>query len=193
MAEIAITAAQTAIGDELLPRRRALVASAALAAVALVFIVFPFGATAVVGAFLAAVLVVLSAVDIERGIIPNRIVLPATAIVLLFRLAFFPSRAPEWLLGALLGGVVLLLPRLLNPASVGMGDVKLAMLIGAALGWGVVLALPVGFVCVFPAALIVVARGGLAARKTTIPFGPFMALGALIVLFTPYLAGLQTG
>jgi prepilin signal peptidase PulO-like enzyme (type II secretory pathway) len=164
----------------------------AFIAVALVFVVLPFGATAVVGAFLAAVLVVLSAVDIERGIIPNRIVLPATAIMLLFRLAFFPSHAPEWLLGTLLGGAVLFLPHLFSPASLGMGDVKLAMLIGAALGWGVVLALPVGFVCVFPAALAVIARGGLAARKTTIPFGPFMALGALIILFTPYVAGLST-
>jgi prepilin signal peptidase PulO-like enzyme (type II secretory pathway) len=56
-----------------------------------------------------------------------------------------------------------------------------------------VLALPVAFVCVFPVAIVAIARSGIAARNATIPFGPFMALGALIVLFTPYVAGLQTG
>jgi leader peptidase (prepilin peptidase)/N-methyltransferase len=192
LADVGITARPATIGDPALLRRPVRVAIVALIAVALVFIVLPFGATAVVGAFLAAVLVVLSAIDIERGIIPNRIVLPATGLVLLFRLAFFAQHAPEWILGMLIGGVAIFLPRLINSSSLGMGDVKLALLIGAALGWGVVLALPVAFICVFPAALVVLARGGLAARHTTIPFGPFMALGALIVLFFPYVAGLPT-
>lgn len=192
MADVGITTRPSSIAAPAL-RHPAPVALVALALVASVFAVFPLGATAIVAAVLAAVFVVVSAIDIERGIIPNRIVLPATAFVLLFRIAFFPQHLPEWLLGTIIGGLALFLPRLLNSSSFGMGDVKLGMLIGAGLGWGVVLALPVAFVCVFPAALIVLMRGGLAARKTTIPFGPFLALGALIILFLPYATGLATG
>ena len=68
-----------------------------------------------------------------------------------------------------------------------MGDVKLMLLIGAALGWSVAGALLLAFACVFPVALAIVIRGGAAARKTSLPFGPFLALGALIMLFTAHL------
>jgi prepilin signal peptidase PulO-like enzyme (type II secretory pathway) len=168
------------------------VAPLAIAAAVLAFAVFPLDASAFIAAFLAAVLVVLSATDIERGIIPNRIVLPATAVVLIARIAFFPGRALEWILAAVLAALALFLPRLLNASAFGMGDVKLALLLGAGLGWGVALALPLAFVLVFPAALLVVVRGGLAARNNTLPFGPFMAFGALIILIVPHLAGFAT-
>jgi prepilin signal peptidase PulO-like enzyme (type II secretory pathway) len=165
----------------------------AISAALLAFAVFPLNASAFIAAFLATVLVVLSATDIDSGIIPNRIVLPATGVVLLARIAFYPDRAAEWILATILAALVLLLPRLLNASAFGMGDVKLAMLIGAALGSGVALALPMAFLCVFPAALLIVIRGGVAARKQTLPFGPVMALGAMIVLFVPHLAGFATG
>lgn len=192
MADLGLTR-EALTGVRVVSRHRPIVLAVAVAACTLVFAVFPFGPAAFVAAFLACVLIGLSAVDIESGIIPNRIVVPAIAAVLLFRLAFFPERAPEWLLGTIVGGLAVFLPRLLNSSSLGMGDVKLAMLIGAGLGWGVIFALPVAFVCVFPAAVLVLVRGGLAARKTTIPFGPFMAAGALVVMFIPYAAGLSTG
>lgn len=146
--------------------------------------------TAVVGAFLAAVLVVLAAIDIERRIIPNRIVLPATAIVLVARISESPTRAGEWLGAALLAGALLALPRLRNPAAIGMGDVKLAALIGAALGWGAFVALAIGFVATIPVAAFLVVQRGPAARKIPLPLAPFLALGALIVMFIPYGAGL---
>lgn len=57
-----------------------------------------------------------------------------------------------------------------------MGDVKLALLLGAALGWGVLDALLIGFLCTFPAGLLLLVRDGMAARKATIPFGPFLSL-----------------
>ena len=85
-----------------------------------------------------------------------------------------------------------MIPQLLGRAWMGMGDVKLALLLGAALGWGVVGAVLMAFLCTLPGDLLVLIRHGMAARKTTIPFGPFLALGALIVLFGPYLAGLST-
>lgn len=144
-------------------------------------------AHALVCAATSATLVVLSAVDIERGIIPNRIVLPAAAGVLVAQIALFPGHAVEWLLAALLAALFFIVPHLLSRSSVGMGDVKLALLLGAALGWQVAGAVVLAFVCVFPVALVALFRGGMAARKTTLPFGPFLSLGAVIVLFGPHL------
>ena len=71
----------------------------------------------------------------------------------------------------------------------GMGDVKLGLLIGASLGWSAIVALLVGFLLTFPVALVLLVRSGLAARKATMPFGPFLALGALLVLLVPHIAG----
>ena len=97
------------------------------------------------------------------------------------------------MLAGLLAAVVLAIPPLLGRRWMGMGDAKLALLIGVGLGWGVFGAVLIAFLCVFPVALLLLLlRGGLAARKTTIPFGPFLSLGALIVLFGPHLAGLPT-
>jgi leader peptidase (prepilin peptidase)/N-methyltransferase len=147
---------------------------------------------AIVAAFAAGVLVVLSAIDLERGIIPNRIVLPAAGIVLTAQVVLFPGQAAEWLLAAILASLVLMIPQLLRRTWMGMGDVKLALLLGATLGWGVIGAVFLAFICVFPVALLLLIRDGGAARKATIPFGPFLSLGALIVLFGPHLAGLPT-
>jgi leader peptidase (prepilin peptidase) / N-methyltransferase len=145
---------------------------------------------AIPASILAATLVALSAIDIEHGVIPNRIVLPAAAVVLCVQLALFPGDALEWTLAPLAAAVVLALPGLLGRAWMGMGDVKLALLIGAGLGWDVFGALVLAFLCVFPVALAVVARRRLEARRATIPFGPFFSLGALILLFAPHLGSL---
>ncbi len=72
---------------------------------------------------------------------------------------------------------------LVYPAGMGMGDVKLALLLGAALGWLVVLALFVGSLGVGLAGVVFLVREGRAARKKAIPFGPFLALGAIAALF----------
>jgi leader peptidase (prepilin peptidase)/N-methyltransferase len=192
MSELTVsTSAAPAHTDAPIVRSRATVAICALAVVVAAFFVLPFD-EAVIAAGTGATLVVLSAIDLERGIIPNRIVLPAAAIVLVAQIALFPDRASEWALAAILAALFFLVPNVLNRKLMGMGDVKLALLLGAALGWGVVGALLLAFLCVFPVAVLVLARGGLAARKTTIPFGPFLALGALIMLFLPYLAGFST-
>jgi prepilin signal peptidase PulO-like enzyme (type II secretory pathway) len=139
----------------------------------------------IVASFGGAVLVVLSAIDLERGIIPNRIVLPAAAVALTMQLALFPDRAPEWTLAALLGAAVFAMPHLFRRDWIGMGDVKLILFIGVVLGSSVVDALALAFLCVFPVALLMLARHGLAARRATIPLGPFLSLGALLVLLLP--------
>jgi prepilin signal peptidase PulO-like enzyme (type II secretory pathway) len=169
------------------------VAVAALGFCALAFACYPFGAGAVIAAFMAAVLVVLTATDLERRVIPNRVVLPAAAIVLVARVAFFPGRWLEFILSALLAGLAFLIPNLINTSLMGMGDVKLAFLLGAGLGWSVGAALMLALLSVFPVALATVIRGGLSARKTALPFGPFLAFGGVFVLIVPHLAGFGAG
>lgn len=149
----------------------------------LAFARFGMEPRAFIAAFVAVVLVVLSAIDLDRRVIPNRIVLPSAAIVLAAQIAFYPDQAGEWVLGAVGAGFVMSLPGLFAPGSVGVGDAKLSMLIGAALGADVAVAIMVGFISSLPVALTLVAMRGSAARKQHIPLGPFLAFGALVVLF----------
>jgi leader peptidase (prepilin peptidase) / N-methyltransferase len=143
-----------------------------------------------IAACMAVVLVVLAATDLERRIIPNRIVLPATAVLLVARIATSSGRTSEFLIATFGAGVAFLLPNLVNRAAMGMGDVKLSAFLGAGLGWGVIGAVAVAFISIFPFAIGTLIRGGLAARKSTLPFGPFLALGALVILIVPRLVGL---
>jgi prepilin signal peptidase PulO-like enzyme (type II secretory pathway) len=131
------------------------------------------------------ILVVLAAIDIERRIIPNRIVLPAAAIVLVGRVAEFPDRGLKFVIAAIVTALVLLLPNLLSRSAMGMGDVKLGLLLGAALGWGALSAIVIALLCVGPVAAGILVRGGRSARKATMPLGPFFAVGALVILIAP--------
>jgi leader peptidase (prepilin peptidase) / N-methyltransferase len=142
---------------------------------------FGLSAYAAVAAFFCATLVAVSVTDLERRIIPNRIVLPATVVVLLAQTALEPS--PEWALGALGASLFLFVALLAYPKGMGMGDVKLCLLLGAMLGKTVVVALMVGMVAALVPAVFLLARHGTAARKMGIPFGPFLALGAVVALF----------
>lgn len=142
------------------------------------------GARGAIHAFLACVLVVLAGIDLERRVIPNRIVLPAAALVLAAQVVAFPSQAGEWGLAALGTATLLYLPSLFDPQNIGMGDVKLGLLLGAGLGRDVLGALMLGFLSVVPVALYLLARHGADARRSTLPLGPFLAFGALAVLYT---------
>ena len=126
-------------------------------------------------------LVVVTAADLEYRLIPNRVVLPASAVVLVLMTAAEPS--PEWALAAGGAGLGLFVAALIYPAGMGMGDVKLAVLMGAALGRGVVSALMLAFVLAALPAIALLFRHGRAGGKMGIPFGPFLALGSLVVLF----------
>jgi leader peptidase (prepilin peptidase)/N-methyltransferase len=136
----------------------------------------------IIGAGFAATLVVLAAIDIRHRRIPNRIVLPAAAAVLVLQVAFYPDHAAEWV-GASFGtALFLFLPLLVFPAGMGLGDVKLALLLGAMLGQDVISALLVGFLSLWPVAVYLIAKHGWSARKETVPFGPSLAFGAVLVL-----------
>jgi leader peptidase (prepilin peptidase)/N-methyltransferase len=157
--------------------RAALAVGAGLGAVALARL--GFSASGVLAAALLVALTALAAVDLRARVLPNRIVGPAIAGVLCWQLAFSPGRWEEWILAGLGAGAFLLLPGLLRPGAVGMGDVKLAVLLGLALGANVTSALAIAFLAAGPAALVVLARRG---RRATMPYGPFLALGAAVVL-----------
>jgi prepilin signal peptidase PulO-like enzyme (type II secretory pathway) len=163
-----------------------------VAVIGLAFAVIGFAAYSNVydrltAAFLAFVLVLLAATDLEYRIVPNRIVVPTIAIVLILRIASRPGRSVEYVLAALLAGLLFLIPNLISRSMIGMGDVKLASLLGAALGWAVLAAVTVAFLSVFPFALATVIRRGLAARKATLPFAPFMGFGGIMILIVPRL------
>ena len=145
--------------------------------------VLRFGVTAdaLVAGFFCAVLVVISAIDLEYRIVPNRIVLPAAAIVLVAQTALHPS--PRWALGALGASGFLFLAALAYPAGMGMGDVKLALLLGAMLGKLVAVALMLGMFSALVPSVYLLVRHGSAARKMGIPFAPFLAFGAIVALF----------
>jgi leader peptidase (prepilin peptidase) / N-methyltransferase len=154
-------------------------ATAALAAGC--FVAFGLTAKAFVASFFCVVLVVLSAIDLTHRIVPNRIVLPAALVVVVAQTALDPS--PEWALGALGASGFLFVAALAYPAGMGMGDVKLALLLGAMLGRTVPVGLMVGMVAALVPSVVLLARHGSAARKMGIPFAPFLAVGALVALF----------
>jgi leader peptidase (prepilin peptidase) / N-methyltransferase len=145
--------------------------------------VYAFGLTfeALIASFFCAVLVAVSAIDIEHRIIPNRIVLPAAAVVLVANT--MRDLSPEWAFAALAASGFLFAAALAYPGGMGMGDVKLALLMGAALGRTVSVALMVGMFAAMVPGLILIARHGSKARKMGIPFGPFLALGSVVALF----------
>ena len=145
--------------------------------------VLAFGLTfeAAIAAFFCCALVAISAVDIEHRIVPDKIVLPSTLIVLVAQTIREPS--VEWIVAAFGASLFLFLAVLAYPAGMGMGDVKLALLMGAALGKLVTVALMVGMLAALVPGIYLLARHGQAARKMAIPFAPFLALGSVVALF----------
>jgi leader peptidase (prepilin peptidase)/N-methyltransferase len=149
--------------------------------VAACFVVYGLTGIAVLSAFFCAVLVAITSTDLTHRIVPNRIVLPAAAIVLVAHTALDPS--PQWALGALGASGFLFVAALAYPAGMGMGDVKLALLLGAMLGKLVAVGLMLGMLAALVPGVVLMVRHGQAARKMGIPFAPFLALGAVVALF----------
>jgi leader peptidase (prepilin peptidase)/N-methyltransferase len=167
--------------DAAIPARYPLVELGTALLVAGCFLAFDDIGYALLASFFCAVLVVLTAIDLDHRIVPNRIVLPAAAIVLAAHIAIDPS--PEWALAALGASGFLFVAALAYPAGMGMGDVKLALLLGAMLGRSVALALMLGFVAALVPSFVLFARHGMTARKMALPLVPFLALGSVAALF----------
>ncbi len=141
-----------------------------------------------VGIVLSVVLILLlvpaAMIDIEHRIIPNRITALGAILALALGLALDPSGEPERLLAGAAAGGFLLLAALAYPGGMGMGDVKLAGMMGLFLGRAVAPAILIALVAGVLVGVGVIARkGAREGRKTAVPFGPFLAVGALVAVF----------
>lgn len=145
------------------------------------FLAFGWSGKSFVAAFFCAVLVTISATDLSHRIVPNLIVLPAAALVLAAMTFLEPSA--EWALGAFGASLFLFLAALAYPKGMGMGDVKLALLLGAMLGRTAPVALMSGMIAALVPSIVLFARHGKAARKMAIPFAPFLSIGGIVALF----------
>lgn len=178
MADVAAPAIRRTHVELPLPASSALVAGALGAG----FARFGFTAEGMLIAGTLAVLAVLSVIDLRERRLPNRIVLPSAAVAVAAHSLILPEFALEWVVSALVAALALFIPALINPKGLGMGDVKLMLLLGAVLGTDVLDALMIGFVSVVPYTAYLFIRHGKAARRRTFPLGPFLAFGAVVVL-----------
>lgn len=152
------------------------------------FLAFGLTAQAAVLFVLFCLLVVVSFADLDRMIIPDKVTLPGIVLGLALNAVIAPRSIGGFLLGAVVGAaalyVVAILGELLfKKESMGGGDIKLAAMVGAFVGWrGVLLAL---FFAVLVGAMVGISLMivGLKKRREHIPFGPFIALGTIAVVF----------
>lgn len=134
------------------------------------------------GLVLVTALMAVTITDLERRIIPNKILLAATAIGFAIVVVADPASLPERAIAAAAAGGLLFTAALLYPRGMGLGDVKLAAVMGFFLGQNVAPALFVALLSGSVVGLALIAREGASARKRAIPFGPFLAFGALVGL-----------
>jgi leader peptidase (prepilin peptidase) / N-methyltransferase len=133
---------------------------------------------------LILVLVPAAAIDIEHRIIPNRLTALGAVLALAIGLLLDASGEPERLIAGAAAGGFLLIAALAYPGGMGMGDVKLAGVMGLFLGRAVAPAIAIALVAGTVVGIAVIARkGAREGRKTAVPFGPFLALGALVAAF----------
>jgi leader peptidase (prepilin peptidase)/N-methyltransferase len=139
----------------------------------------------------AALLVAVAGIDLEHRIVPNRIVVPAAAFAIAAAAVVERGQLPELLIAGGIAFGALFLAALAYPAGMGMGDVKLAGVMGLYLGAAVAPALFAAFAAGAGVGVALLAREGASARKRAVPFAPFLALGGLLgILAGPELVDL---
>jgi leader peptidase (prepilin peptidase)/N-methyltransferase len=136
------------------------------------------------GLLLVTALVPITLIDLELRLIPNRITLPASVAAVIAAVLIDPGFVPEQLIAAVAGGGFFLLAALAYPRGMGMGDVKLAGMLGLYLGRAVAPAIFAALIAgVLVGAAIIARKGAREGRRTAVPFGPFLALGGLLGFF----------
>src|SRR4051794_8724728 len=168
---------------EPISRRYPLVEAATALLCVLVVLVKGIEPEALIGVVFVLLLVPITLIDLDHRIIPNKLTLLGTGLALGLVLVLMPDELPEHLIAAAAAGGFLLVAALAYPAGMGMGDVKLAAVMGLFLGRAVG---PAMFVALLAGSLIgaaIIARkGAREGRKTGIPFGPWLAFGGLVGL-----------
>jgi leader peptidase (prepilin peptidase)/N-methyltransferase len=146
-------------------------------------------AAALADASLLALLLTVTVADLRARVVPDRALAAATAIVVPLAVALDPASVPERGIAALGAGGSLLAAALIRPGAMGLGDVKLAAVLGLYLGRGVAATLLVAFISGSLLGVALIARHGWVARSRTIPFAPFLSFGALTILVADNAAG----
>ena len=139
-------------------------------------------AAALLDASLVAMLAIVTITDVRSRVVPDRVLAAAVLIALPICALGAPESLPGRLLAAAGAGGFLLAAALARPDGMGLGDVKLAAVLGLFLGGEVVVALLVAFLAGSVAGLVLLIRHGWAARSRAVPFAPFLALGALAAI-----------
>jgi leader peptidase (prepilin peptidase) / N-methyltransferase len=139
---------------------------------------------ALLGLALVLLLIPVTLIDLDHRIIPNRLMLIGAVVAPALVLYAEPDALPEHLIAAVAAGGFFLVALLAYPRGMGMGDVKLAAVLGLFLGRAVGPALFVALVSGTLIGAVVIARKGVQeGRRTAVPFGPFLALGGVVALF----------
>jgi leader peptidase (prepilin peptidase) / N-methyltransferase len=139
-------------------------------------------AAAILDAALLGLLATVTVTDLRARLVPDRALVAATVVAIGVGAIADPGGLPEHLAAALGAGGSLLLAALVRPGGMGLGDVKLGAVLGLYLGPAVLTALLIAFVAGAVAGLVIVARRGWEACFRTIPFAPFLAIGAVAAL-----------
>jgi leader peptidase (prepilin peptidase) / N-methyltransferase len=138
----------------------------------------------VLGLLLVTALVPITLIDLELRIIPNVITGPAALAAVITIAALDTDFLPEALIAGAAGGGFFLVAAILYPRGMGMGDVKLAGMLGLYLGRAVAPAIFIALIAgVVVGAAVIARKGAKEGRKTAVPFGPFLALGGMIAFF----------
>jgi leader peptidase (prepilin peptidase)/N-methyltransferase len=132
---------------------------------------------------MALALVPVVVIDLEHKLIPNLVTYPAGALALMFAILDDPQRWWVPVIAAAGAAIFLATLWLVRPDGMGLGDAKLAVLLGAVLGASIIPALAFAFLFGSLVGVAIMARKGAGARKHTVPFGPFLAAGAVIALW----------
>jgi len=139
---------------------------------------------ALLGIAFVLVLVPITLIDLDVRLIPNSLTIAGAIAALVILAVVEPGDLPEHLIAAAAAGVFLFVFVLAYPRGMGMGDVKLAAMMGLFLGRSVAPALFAGVLAGAIVGAVIIARVGVEkGRKTAIPFGPYLAFGGLVGLF----------
>jgi leader peptidase (prepilin peptidase)/N-methyltransferase len=136
------------------------------------------------GLVLVTFLVPIAVIDLDLKIIPNKLTAPAAVLAIALGAVLEPSYLPEQLAAGAGALIFFLLPALIHQKGMGMGDVKLVAVLGLYLGRAVAPAIFIALILgVVVGAAVIASKGVSDGRRTKVPFGPFLAVGALVAFF----------